>query len=486
MERGFLAQCEQERLHLSGAIQDYGTLLAVAASGRVSHAAANIAQFLGAQPEDWIGRPLPAELAAPLHDLPTEPGSRRFLAGSVDGVDGPLDLSIHRSTGGVCVLEFTPADSRPRTTVRPLAWTPPFADDDALIAARRTLLEDILASTSAQRVMYYGFFDQGDGEVLEEVRQGDNLGSYLGLRFPASDIPQIARTLYLKNPCRLIADAQREPVVLLGEQAHALDLTWSDLRSVSPIHRVYLANMGVVGALSFPVVVAGQLSALISAHHHQVLQPARSVLETLAEGVKAFSLALAAYQGQCRTRLIDGLIRRFDSTRAILQRHGDLHAAWPEIAPILMQEFQADGAMLGIGNNWTCSGRCLEPEACKSIDAFILAQQDKLVASFDSLSRQVPDFPCSEIAGVLALRLQITGRDQARVYLTRCEHIHEVAWGGNPDKPVEFHDGELGIAPRRSFEKWVEKRLGYSRPWENKTKLLGLKLRELLLSELRT
>lgn len=485
MERGFLAQCEQERLHLSGAIQDYGTLLAVAADGKVSHAAANIAQFLGAPPEAWLARPLPAEFAIQLCDMPSEPGSRRFLAGCNDGVDGPLDLSIHRSTGGVCVLEFTPADSRPRTTSLPPASIPPFSDDDALIAARRALLEDILVSTCARRVLYYAFSEQGDGEVLDEVRQGDGLGSYLGLRFPASDIPLIARTLYLKNSCRLIADARREPVALLGEQPQALDLTWSDLRSVSPIHRVYLANMGVVGALSFPVVVAGQLSALISAHHSEVLQPARSVLETLAERVKVFSLALSAYQAQCRMHLIDGLVRRFDSARAILQRHGDLHAAWPEIAPILMQEFRADGAMLGIGDKWACIGRCFEPEVRQSFDAWFSVQQNKLVLCFDSLSRQIPDFPLSEIAGVLALRLRATRGNEARVYLTRCEHIHEVAWGGNPDKPVEFHDGEFGIAPRRSFEKWVEKRLGYSRPWKSEASLLGLKLRELLLSGVR-
>ncbi len=39
---------------------------------------------------------------------------------------------------------------------------------------------------------------------------------------------------------------------------------------------------------------------------------------------------------------------------------------------------------------------------------------------------------------------------------------------------LEFEDGTLGIAPRRSFEKWVEKRLGHSRPWDNETRLLAL------------
>jgi len=67
---------------------------------------------------------------------------------------------------------------------------------------------------------------------------------------------------------------------------------------------------------------------------------------------------------------------------------------------------------------------------------------------------------------------------EVRLYLCRREWLHEVAWGGNPDKPVEYHDGTLGIAPRRSFEKWVEKRIGYCRPWENEVRLLLLRLRE--------
>ena len=47
-------------------------------------------------------------------------------------------------------------------------------------------------------------------------------------------------------------------------------------------------------------------------------------------------------------------------------------------------------------------------------------------------------------------------------------------------RPVEYHDGALGIAPRRSFEKWMEKRLGYSRAWGNEARLLALNLRDLL------
>ena len=448
MNRDFLARCEQEALHRSGAIQDHGTLLALDAVGRVSHVAANIGQFLGGAPEDWLGRPLPVELAALAADLPDLPGSRRFLRAGVEGLAGGLDLSLHRGPAGEVLLELTPeaVPSAPDGAALPALADPP-ADEAALARVRQALLEEIARRTGAQRVMFYAFHEQGDGEVIAETRQGPVFGSYLGLRFPASDIPRIARALYLKNPWRLIPDARREPVPLLGRDAAPPDLTWSDLRSVSPVHRVYLANMGVTGSLSFPVVVGN---------------------------------ALAALRAQSRMRMIDNLVRRFSALRLVLHRHGDLVSAWPEVGPLLQHEFRVDGAMLCLDDCLAASGQGFEPPALAAFDDWFCREQRDLVWGGDHLRRQVPDFPLSEIAGVLALRVHAADGDGLRLYLTRCEHIHEVAWGGNPDKPVDHHDGVLGIAPRRSFEKWVEKRVGYSRPWENEARLLALKLRELL------
>ena len=188
------------------------------------------------------------------------------------------------------------------------------------------------------------------------------------------------------------------------------------------------------------------------------------------------------HQTRQRMRLVDGLAYRFTGVRDLIQRTGDIRSAWPEIGTLLMREFQADGAMLCNDETIAWAGSCLEPLACASVDGWFV-RQGELVWWCDSLSRHLPGFPLSQIAGVLALRLDPGGRNDMRIYLTRTEHIHEVAWGGNPDKPAEFHDGTLGIAPRRSFEKWMEKRLGYSRPWEGEVRLLAMRLRLLLAQE---
>lgn len=479
----FLAACEREPLHHSGAIQAHGTLLTVDSNGRVNHVAANLPRWLGMIPQVLLGGPLPELLARPLRDLPDKSGSRLTREAAVQGVSGLLDLIASRNAQGGITLELMghqPMPWKPGATALP---RPP-RDEAELAATRTALVQRIAELTGFQRVMYYQFIDEGDGEVIAETRQEDVYGSYLGLRFPASDIPAIARALYLSNPWRLIPDATAEPVPLLGHDHTTPDLTWSDLRSVSPVHRLYLANMGVRASLSFPIVVAGKLQALIACHHNDVRLLPLALLEQAAQLTQGHALACTSYQASRRIRLVDGLESHFDTAWSILQQHGDPLSAWPELGSWLMREFQIDGASLCLGDFCSSTGMCFEPTTLAYFDTWFCERPGEFFWSSDSLTREIPDFPLSGTAGVLALRARLGPGRELRVYLCRQEHIHEVAWGGNPDKPVEYHDGAIGIAPRHSFETWLERRLGYSRPWDSEARLLGLKLRALLMREI--
>lgn len=485
MDKSLLERCEAEALHLSGAIQPHGTLFVLDAAGRVSHVAQNVAAFLGQAPQAWLDRPLPEPLARLLADLGPVPGSRLVKTCSVEAEAGLLDAIVSRGVGGSVVLELVPHLDMPSVELEhAMLHAEPPADEEELAAMRQRLVEEIAALTGFPRVMFYLFREDGDGEVVAESHDPSAYGSYLGLRFPASDIPQIARALYLKNPWRMIPDARAEPIPIVGRTMTPPDLTWSDLRSVSPVHRVYLANMGVVASLSFPVVVGGALAALVAAHHRQAALLPTFLLERASACVRSHAIAFAGYQSQRRMRLVDGLQYRFSAVADLLRRHGGIESAWPELAEWLMREFAAEGAALIGAEMCLTAGCALEPAALEAIEAWFAASGD-FVRSCDSLKREVPGFPLSAAAGLLALRLGSGGAERSgRLYLTRSEYVHEVAWGGNPDKPVEYHDGELGIAPRRSFEVWIEKRLGYSRPWDNEARLLALKLRELLQREM--
>ena len=120
------------------------------------------------------------------------------------------------------------------------------------------------------RVMVYRFLPDGTGCVDAEAR-GEVVESVLGDHYPASDIPKQARELYFKNSIRLIPDARYTPAPILSaddpRNDKPLDLRHSLIRSVSPIHMEYLANMGVVASMSLSIIMAGRLWGLIACHH---------------------------------------------------------------------------------------------------------------------------------------------------------------------------------------------------------------------------
>ncbi|MCA1938238.1 MAG: GAF domain-containing protein [Dechloromonas sp.] len=481
MDRRFIDECEKEELHLSGAIQPHGALLVMDAHYRISHFSTNAAQLLADDFLVAIDAAMPAPLVDMAGELGERVGSRLQYEAALNGRDGRLDVVLTRNAQGRIIVELTPCCEDPVFPSIATQGVVPPASNDEVEAQRQALIEKVCIHTGFQRVMYYRFLEDGDGEVLAEVRQEGVEGSYLGLRFPASDIPQIARVLYQQNPWRLIPDALATPVPLLGRDDVPPDLSYSDLRSVSPVHAVYLSNMGVGASLSFPIVVGGQLWGLIACHNATPCQVGLGRLSQASQEVRSHTLGLAAYFAQRRMQLLDGLVRRFGEAREIVHEAGDIVAAWPRLGSWLAAEFGADGVQLCLNEGHVDWGEGFEPDALSHIDDWFVSQQIDPVWLAESLSRQLPDCPLSRVAGLLAVKAKTTDGLMLRVYLTRHEHIHDVAWGGNPDKPVERHDGVYGIAPRRSFEKWVEKRLGRSRPWDNEARLLGLKLRELLM-----
>src|SRR5918997_1321103 len=134
-----------------------------------------------------------------------------------------------------------------------------------------SLARDVRALTGFDRVMVYRFDPEWTGEVVAEDRRAE-LEPFHGLRYPASDIPAQARALYATNWLRLIPDARytASPLVppLNPLTGGPVDLSGSILRSVSPVHLEYLANMGVLASMSVSLIDRGRLWGLIACHHY--------------------------------------------------------------------------------------------------------------------------------------------------------------------------------------------------------------------------
>ena len=142
-------------------------------------------------------------------------------------------------------------------------------------ATRQELLQtaamEVRNLTGFDRVMVYRFDPDWHGHVVAEAKR-DDLETFLGLHYPASDIPAQARRLYTLNWLRIIPDVSYRPSRLMSGQSRSdsepLDLSFAVLRSVSPIHIEYLQNMGVTASMSVSLVHNGSLLGLIACHHY--------------------------------------------------------------------------------------------------------------------------------------------------------------------------------------------------------------------------
>jgi chemotaxis family two-component system sensor kinase Cph1 len=185
-----------------------------------------------------------------------------------------LDGVVHRHDG-FCVLELEETAPPSSFYFRDFYKTVSKATNRLQMA---TTLPDVMQAAAEEfqaiagfdRVMIYRFAESGEGEVVaESVISGAD--PYLGLWYPASDIPEQARRLYLLSPIRVIPQVPYDPVPLVPAinpvSRRPTDLSYANLRSVSHIHVEYLVNMGVSASMSVSIVREGKLWGLISCHH---------------------------------------------------------------------------------------------------------------------------------------------------------------------------------------------------------------------------
>jgi light-regulated signal transduction histidine kinase (bacteriophytochrome) len=272
-----LTSCDREPIHLLGAIQSFGFLLSVNADWIVTRASKNTHSHIGLDPGPLVGQPAERCIGKDvLHDirgrlqLAGAPGVVERLFGQRLTPGGTVfDVAVHQS-GSETVIEFEPSEPQEIAALPTLRTV--FNRLERHVNQRelcRDAARQVRALTGFDRVMVYRFDEDGSGEVVaESARNG--LPSFLGLRYPAADIPAQARTLYERNTLRIIVDVDAVPATIapaLSPEGTPLDLSMSVLRSVSPIHLEYLRNMGVRSSMSISILRGGRLWGLIACHH---------------------------------------------------------------------------------------------------------------------------------------------------------------------------------------------------------------------------
>lgn len=338
----------------------------------------------------------------------------------------------------------------------------------AKLQAAATLFQRL---TGYDRVMIYRFHPDWHGEVVAEAR-GEGLKPYLGLHFPASDIPVQARALYLTSPTRVIVDIDYTASPLLPAQnpvgGPPLDLSLSLLRSVSPVHLEYLRNMGVRASLTASLLCDGQLWGLIACHHLTPLQVSGEIRELAGWIARNLADQIALLETRERQRHATQLKHCRDHIIGVLRQGRRLSELLQGAErESLLNALGADGVALIHGAEVATAGVTPAPSRILDLVARLSAlhadSPSRLFAT-DCLSAHLEDAAdlTATAAGVVLFPLDATKAIQLMWF--RDEQLRHVDWGGNPDKAMDRAlDGRL--SPRRSFAAWSQLVRAHSRPW---------------------
>ena len=467
-----LRDCDQEPVHLPGSIQPHGVLIAVD-SGHwiVRQVSSNMRAEFGREPGKILGAPLELLLGE------KEVAALRVAAAahSAEGVPhylSPLILGektweriMHRHAEMI-IFEFE-------------SWTGLEPSHRELYSGVRTAITELDAAGGLKdfcevaagrlrdfagfdRVMVYRFLEDGSGEVFAEARRED-LEPFLGLHYPASDIPQQARALFYKSWLRLLPDTACLPVPMLAAPGTLgpLDMSFTAIRSMSPIHMEYLRNMGVRASMSISIREGGALWGLFACHHYSpryVPQNTRIACEFLAN---VLTLKIAGKERDDYQEYRQTLAESNDRIIQAMSQADALGSAFETLSEELLSAIHADGAAISFAGEWFTVGRVLDVNALRRLNEWLDREPERMVFHTRNLAGDAPELgaPADTAAGLLAVRL--TKFKPEFVMWFRPEYLHKVSWAGDPSKPC---DGDQ-LNPRKSFAAWTEEVRARSKPW---------------------
>ena len=487
-----LSNCERELIHLAGSVQPHGLLLVVEGDGSCVRQCSENAPhlFWGSASTPLLGLPLSAlqgDLQAQvLSAAATLAGEEPVTVQCCTHHQGRTlhwEGALHRLASGLLVLELEPRPVPHIATVEPTGEQLLGMLSAAVQRFSNAANMGVLADAAAQcfrdlighdRVMVYKFDADGHGKIVAEARD-PRLDSLLGHHYPATDIPQRARSLYLRNRVRVLVDVHYQPSPLLPPtlpDGSELDMSMCYLRSMSPLHLQYLKNMGVTATVVVSLVREGRLWGLIAAHHYSprnICRAVRAACDLLAEVV---STRIAAIENYAHAQ-VAVMVRRLEQ-RLIeaTSTEGDWRMALFRNPDTLLQPLEATGAVLFVDGEILTTGDVPSTPELRALLHWVDEQATDTLFSCSSVGQAhaALDSLTPTASGVLAIKLSAARPDY--LMWVRREQLHSVTWAGDPSKPMVANN-PLELSPRSSFAAWSEIVRGTALPWTSAELALG-------------
>lgn len=471
--------CHQEMIHISGHVQDFGYLLGLEADTKgIKFYSQNLTQLFPID-EAVFGKTLEQkqEVFEPLLSSPVL--SSLDIAGMTD-TDVLLDkfevagahyhLTIYRYNG-VVYLEMEPIIEffKQRSFVSKKYERIHNAVDSAGIW--RELLSSVSEAIDYDRVMIYRFLEDGSGKVIAEKIK-DGVESFMHLHYPESDIPRQARELYLKKRKRIFSDVYSEPVPIISKDPEPIDLTYSSVRAMSPVHGQYLKNTGVASSFSTSIIINNKLWGMVTC---QNLEPKHIDLVNRIRAEVFTVIAANAYTSYKSAQMLSDSIElenKIGSLKSRLMACDSLEDSLFSNIDEMRRYPDADGLAVIVHDHIRTSG---EVPSDRDILQIVNYARENPLKNFYSTN----DFSDSEqgnlgnlenAAGVM-FGFTDDKRNELLIWF-RKEIDTQILWAGNPSKQMEtvVKDGieQMVISPRKSFATYIQDIKGKSRPWKNK------------------
>jgi len=494
-----LTNCDREAIHLLGHIQPHGILIVILeADLKIVQISENTISFFNIPASSLIDQPLQKlfpqsqiDILVPLllqENL--ELVNPIKLTAQINNKKHLFECVVHRSDG-LLILEVEPLlkDSNSDLDFYHLAKASALKirKSNDFLEMSDLLVKEIQKITQYDRVLLYRFEPDQSGVIVAEAiscHKDQLLEPFLGLHYPASDVPAQARKFYYNNWLRLIVDLNCQPVSLVPANNpitnDPLDLSFSVLRSVSPIHIKYLNNMGISASLSISLINAQKLWGLIVCHHYSpkyINYETRKICEFLGQ-IMSVEIVNKHEKSLQKVKSVQIKLKQ-----NILADNQILSQALLQDRENLLNLVNAQGVVISFGDQISKIGEVPNQESISKLIEWLRANNSQDVIYTNCLSELYPEANSikEQASGLLAISIFLNYTAYHIIWF-RPEVIQTVSWAGDPNKPMQIEaDGSMSLSPRRSFELWKETVREKSLPWEQVEIEAALELRGTLM-----
>lgn len=473
--------CGSIPLHLVNLIQPHGFLLVLDKEQlRIRQLSENAAQFLDTPLDDLLEQHLSKFLPAAQYEDLLQKLSNQYsqdklpftLTFSVQQKEVPFTALIHPEEAYVLLeLEENKDASNQSFTgfyqqIRYITSLLKQANTKEEIAQRAA--EELKKFSGFDRVLVYQFDPQWNGTVIGQAKEED-MSNFMGLRFPASDVPKQARDLYFKNPYRLIPTRDYKPLRLVPVinplTQRFTDLSDSNLRSVAGVHLEYLANLNITASMSLPIIIENQLWGLISCHHKTAKNPSYEIRTAMELVTTIISAQLASkekesaitLQAQLRGLYV-GLLEQLYNSTGFEQ---GLLSGEASIQKLL----SLTGVAIVYEGETRTSGRTPGEQELKELVSWLRRNSTERIFVTNTLPRLYPHSKAYKDVASGLIALAINAEQGEYLLGFREEVLQTVNWGGDPNQAIQMEPDGKNYHPRNSFSIYQETVKYTSLPW---------------------